>query len=207
MKPLLEFFRMARLNRKQIRRREEQEAVMALHAFITNAMAIFRLYIFIMSTSFQQRPRPELSPNPNLYQTQVNNINRLVRGNDIDCHDQLRVNRQTFLRLWCLLRGVGLGDSRNVCLEERVAIFLWVLGHHTKQRRTKFAFWRSIETVSRHFNEVLLAVLRLYDMLLVRPEPVPPNYEDSRWSWFQVHSCFYILWFLPIKIFPQLLHI
>ncbi|XP_058191365.1 uncharacterized protein LOC131308446 [Rhododendron vialii] len=22
-------------------------------------------------------------------------------------------------------------------------------------------------------------------MLLVRPEPVPPNYDDSRWSWFQ----------------------
>ncbi|KAI8551098.1 hypothetical protein RHMOL_Rhmol06G0158500 [Rhododendron molle] len=22
-------------------------------------------------------------------------------------------------------------------------------------------------------------------MLLVRPEPIPPNYEDSRWSWFQ----------------------
>ncbi|KAI8550052.1 hypothetical protein RHMOL_Rhmol06G0074300 [Rhododendron molle] len=158
---------------------------MALHAFITNAMGMFRLYLFIMSTSRRPQPRPELSPNPNFYQTHVNNINRLVRGNDTDCHEQLRVNRHTFLRLCFLVRGVGLGDSRNVCLEERVAIFLWVLGHHTKQRRTKYDFWRSIETVSRHFNAVLLAVLRLYNMLLVTPEPVPPNYEDSRWSWFQ----------------------
>ncbi|KAI8558388.1 hypothetical protein RHMOL_Rhmol04G0088100 [Rhododendron molle] len=158
---------------------------MALHAFITNAMGMFRLYLFIMSTSRRPEPRPELSPNPNFYQTHVNNINRLVRGNDTDCHDQLRVNRHTFLRLCFLLRGVGLGDSRNVCLEERVAIFLWVLGHHTKQRRTKYDFWRSIETVSRHFDDVLLAILRLYNMLLVTPEPVPPNYEDSRWSWFQ----------------------
>ncbi|KAI8555559.1 hypothetical protein RHMOL_Rhmol05G0181300 [Rhododendron molle] len=158
---------------------------MALQAFITNAMGMFRLYLFIKSMSRRLEPPPELSPNPNFYQTHVNNINRLVRGNDTDCHDQLRVNRHTFLRLCFLVRGVGLGDSRHVCLEERVAIFLWVLGHHTKQRRTKYDFWRSIETVSRHFNAVLLAVLRLYNMLLVTPEPVPPNYEDSRWSWFQ----------------------
>ncbi|KAI8528135.1 hypothetical protein RHMOL_Rhmol12G0127700 [Rhododendron molle] len=79
-----------------------------------------------MSISHQQ-PRPELSPNPNFCQTHINNINRLVRGNDIDCHDQ-------------------------------------------------------------HFNVVLQAALRLYNMLLVRPEPVPPNYQDSRWSWFQEGS-------------------
>ncbi|XP_058208117.1 protein ALP1-like [Rhododendron vialii] len=176
---------MLRLNIKQVRRREEEEAVVALHAFTTAAMGIFRLYLFITSTTRRPEPRPELSPNPNFYQMHVNNINRLIRGNDTDCHDQLRVNRHTFLRLCFLVRGVGLGDSRNVCLEERVAIFLWVLGHHTKQRRTKYDFWRSIETVSRHFNDVLLAVLRLYNMLLVTPEPVPPNYEDSRWSWFQ----------------------
>ncbi|KAI8561258.1 hypothetical protein RHMOL_Rhmol04G0324700 [Rhododendron molle] len=119
---------------------------MALHAFITNAMGMFRLYLFIMSTSRRPEPRPELFPNPNFYQTHVNNINRLVRGNDTDCHEQLRVNRHTFLRLCFLVRGVRLGDSRNVCLEERVAIFLWVLGHHTMQRRTKYDFWRSIET-------------------------------------------------------------
>ncbi|KAI8560099.1 hypothetical protein RHMOL_Rhmol04G0229100 [Rhododendron molle] len=119
---------------------------MALHAFITNAMGMFRLYLFIMSTSRRPKPRLELFPNPNFYQTHVNNINRLVKGNDTDCHDQLRVNRHTFLRLCFLVRGVGLGDSHNVCLEERVAIFLWVLGHHTKQRRTKYDFWRSIET-------------------------------------------------------------
>ncbi|KAI8568803.1 hypothetical protein RHMOL_Rhmol02G0228800 [Rhododendron molle] len=79
---------------------------MALHAFITNVMGMFRLYLFIISTSRQQL-RPELSLNPNFYSTHINNINRLVRG-----------------------------DTCNVCLEERVAIFLWILGHHTKQSRT-----------------------------------------------------------------------
>ncbi|GFS32816.1 hypothetical protein Acr_00g0024850 [Actinidia rufa] len=159
-------FRMARLNNKQLRRREEQESVIALTTFIQTAISFFRLYLFILSTA--RYPRPSFAQNPEYYQTQVNDVNRLVNGNEEDCHEQLRVNRFTFLRLCCLVRSVGLGDSRFVCVEERVAIFLWILRHHTKQRRTKFAFWRSIETISQHFNPILQAVLRLHKMLLER---------------------------------------
>ncbi|KAI8536059.1 hypothetical protein RHMOL_Rhmol10G0226700 [Rhododendron molle] len=57
-------------------------------------MGVFRLYCFIVSTTHY--PRPELSPNPNYYQTQVDAVNRLVNGNEVDCHEQLRVNRHTF---------------------------------------------------------------------------------------------------------------
>ncbi|KAI8555662.1 hypothetical protein RHMOL_Rhmol05G0191000 [Rhododendron molle] len=176
---------MARLNRKHKRRKEEQEGLMALQAFMNAVIGVFRMYLFI--TSMIRPRRPELSPNPDFYQTHINNINRLVRGNDTDCHEQLRVNRQTFFRLCCLVRGVGLTDSRNVCLEERVAIFVWVLSHHTKQRRTKFKFYRSTEIVSRHFNAVLQAVLRLHRMLLEMPIPVPADDQDNRWNWFQAH--------------------
>ncbi|KAI8535543.1 hypothetical protein RHMOL_Rhmol10G0182300 [Rhododendron molle] len=77
-------------------------------------------------------PCLELTQNPNYYKTQVDAMNRLVNGNEVDCHKQLRVNRHAFFRLCCLRRGVGLGDSRNFCLEERVAIFLWILAYHTK---------------------------------------------------------------------------
>ncbi|KAI8539273.1 hypothetical protein RHMOL_Rhmol09G0169200 [Rhododendron molle] len=58
---------MARLNRTQIRRRRNKEAVVALSAFITSALAVFHLYFFITSTT--QRSCPHLSPNPNFYQT------------------------------------------------------------------------------------------------------------------------------------------
>ncbi|KAI8573869.1 hypothetical protein RHMOL_Rhmol01G0308900 [Rhododendron molle] len=163
---------------------------MALHAIMNAVIGVFRLYLFITSTFHRPEPRPELSPNPDFYQSQINNLNRLVRGNEVDCHEQLRVNRRTFFRLCCLVRGVGLGDSRFVCLEERVAIFLFVLAHHTKQRRTKYDFYRSIETISRHFHAVLQAVLRLHRMLLATPEPVPANYHDTRWNWFQNTSTF-----------------
>ena len=160
---------------------------MAFYTYITAALGIFRLYFYVMARL--RISRPQCVSNPNFYQSHIDRINGLVRGNDQDCLDQLWVNRHTFLRLCCLLRGVGLRDSRNVCLEERVAIFLWIVGHHTKQRRTKYFFERSGETVSRHFNVVLQAVLRLYNMLLVRPVPVAPNDGDSRWNWFQVHLC------------------
>ncbi|KAI8551526.1 hypothetical protein RHMOL_Rhmol06G0193800 [Rhododendron molle] len=176
---------MPRLNRKQKRRREEQKGLMALQAFMNVVIGVCRLYLFITST-FRPR-RPELSLNPDFYQTHINNINRLVRGNDVDCDEQVRVNRHTFLRLCWLVRGVGLTDSRNVCLEERVAIFLWVLSHHTKQKRTKYQFYRSTKTISRHFNAVLQAVLRLHQMLLETPDPVPANYHDTRWNWFQAN--------------------
>ncbi|XP_058216710.1 uncharacterized protein LOC131327575 [Rhododendron vialii] len=109
---------------------------MALHAIMNAVIGVFRLYLFITSTFRRPEPRPELSPNPDFYQSRINNINRLVRGNDVDCHEQLRVNR-------------------------------------------------SIETISRHFNAVLQAVLRLHRMLLVTPEPIPANYQDTRWNWFQ----------------------
>ncbi|KAI8543376.1 hypothetical protein RHMOL_Rhmol08G0212500 [Rhododendron molle] len=173
---------------------------MALHAIINAVIGVFCLYLFITSTFRRPEPRPELSPNPEFYQSRINNINRLVRGNDVDCHEQLRVNRHTFLRLCCLVRGVGLGDSRNVCLEERVAIFLFILSHHTKQRCMKYDFYRSTETISRHFNAVLQTVMRLHQTLLVTPEPVPANYHDTRWNWFQ--NCLGVLDGMYVPVNP-----
>ncbi len=43
----------------------------------------------------------------------------------MNCHDNLRVNRHTFVVLCGLIWGVGLGDSKNVALEEKVAIFFY----------------------------------------------------------------------------------
>ncbi|KAI8536058.1 hypothetical protein RHMOL_Rhmol10G0226700 [Rhododendron molle] len=79
---------MPKLNRIEIRRREAEEAFIALNTYIRAAMGVFRLYCFIVSTTHY--PRPELSPNPNYYQTQVDAVNRLVNGNEVDCHEQLR---------------------------------------------------------------------------------------------------------------------
>ncbi|KAI8551527.1 hypothetical protein RHMOL_Rhmol06G0193800 [Rhododendron molle] len=58
---------------------------MALQAFMNVVIGVCRLYLFITST-FRPR-RPELSLNPDFYQTHINNINRLVRAmasNDVE---------------------------------------------------------------------------------------------------------------------------
>ena len=60
-----------------------------------------------------------------------------------------------------LVRSVGLTDSKYVVLEEKVAMFLNVIGHDQKNRRIKFEFMRSSQTVSKYFNEVLKDVLQL----------------------------------------------
>ncbi|TYK10672.1 retrotransposon protein [Cucumis melo var. makuwa] len=66
-----------------------------------------------------------------------------------------------------------------------VAMFLHVLAHDVKNRVIQREFVRSGETVSRHFNIVLLVVLRLYEELIKRPVPVTSNCNDQRWKYFE----------------------
>ncbi|KAI8551067.1 hypothetical protein RHMOL_Rhmol06G0156400 [Rhododendron molle] len=81
---------------------------------------------------------PHLRANPNYHQHQIDALNRLVHQSDKTCHAQLRVNRHTFMTLCHLLTENGLEAFRNVTVVEKVAIFLWILSHHTKNRRTIF---------------------------------------------------------------------
>ena len=128
----------------------------------------------------------ELIRGPNPFKEQFDHMNRLVKNCDKNCHDQLRMNRQAFVRLCALLRNVGLSDSKFIVVEEKVAMFLNVIAQHQKNRKVKFDFIRSGQTVSRHFNVVLKAVLRLQGALLKTPEPVAADCTDDRWRCFQV---------------------
>ncbi|KAL8470542.1 hypothetical protein ACS0TY_033185 [Phlomoides rotata] len=75
-----------------------------------------------------------------------------------DCRDQLRMDRAAFHKLCFILQTVcGLKSSRRVGVPEKIAMFLSILAHHTKNRCVKFAFKR---------------VLRLHVMFLVKPQPI-----------------------------------
>ncbi|KAL7243005.1 hypothetical protein ACSBR1_015420 [Camellia fascicularis] len=95
------------------------------------------------------------------------------------------MNWCTFMLLCRLVRSVELSYSKYVIIEEQVAMFLNVLAHHTKNRKIKFNFLQSGQTVSKHFNNVLKAVLRLHGLLLKKLEPITTNCTDDRWSYFQ----------------------
>ena len=81
-------------------------------------------------------------------------------------------------------------------IEERVAIFLNILGHDQKQRLTVRRLRRSKETISRNFQEILRCVLRLHNILLKTPEPILENSNDERRKWFKVQR----FWFYTVCV-------
>lgn len=115
-------------------------------------------------------------------------IYHLICESDVKCINDLRMDRRTFHILCDMLRDIGgLRGTRNTPLEEIVAAFLHTLAHHVKNRTMGGFFLRSGETVSRNFNACLLAVLKLHQLLLKKPEPIPEGCIDFRWKHFK--SC------------------
>ncbi|KAL0557101.1 hypothetical protein IC582_005619 [Cucumis melo] len=98
------------------------------------------------------------------------------------------MDRRFFSILCHLLRTTaGLVGIEVIDVEEMVAMFLHILTHDVKNRMIQRQFVRSGETVSRHFNLVLLAILRLHDELLKKLQPTN-SCTDPRWKWFE--NCF-----------------
>ncbi|CAL5391364.1 unnamed protein product [Camellia sinensis] len=167
-------------------RRDLIEAYVALQHIVSSMNYTCGVYIVVLHVALERfEATRKISRNPNPFKQQLDHLNRLVRDNDIDCHEQLRMNRHTFLQLCGFIRTKGVSDSKYVVLEEKVAMFLTVLGHHHKNRNVKFNFMRSGQTVSKYFNDVLKAVLRLQGVLLKTPEPITVGCTDDRWRWFQ----------------------
>ena len=119
--------------------------------------------------------------------TRLQYLDSIIGNNDIQCVNQLRMDRRTFGLLCELLRSRGLKATGSLAVEEQVCMFLHTLSHHVKNRTIGSRFFRSGETVSRYFNSVLNEVIRLHDVLLRVPDPVPENCTDERWKWFKVH--------------------
>ncbi|KAL4028740.1 hypothetical protein IC575_011951 [Cucumis melo] len=96
----------------------------------------------------------------------------MIHESNLVCRQSTRMDKRTFAILCHLLKNVaGLSSTKIVDVEEMVAMFLHVLVHDVKNRVIQREFVRSGETVSRHFNIILLAVLRLYEELIKRPVP------------------------------------
>ena len=76
-------------------------------------------------------------------------------------------------------------------VEERVAIFLNILGHDHKQRVIVRRLRISKEMIYINFREILRCVLQLHNILLKIPNHIPENSNDKKWKWFKVQR----LWF------------
>ncbi|KAL0556487.1 hypothetical protein IC582_005001 [Cucumis melo] len=112
---------------------------------------------------------------------------RMIHGSNVVCHQSTRMDRRCFAILYHLLRTVaGLTLTEVVDVEEMVAMFLHIVVHDVKNRVIQRKFMRSGKTISRHFNMVLLAVIRLHDELWKKSQPVNSDCTDQRWRWFEV---------------------
>ncbi|KAA0060824.1 retrotransposon protein [Cucumis melo var. makuwa] len=71
------------------------------------------------------------------------------------------MDRRCFAILCHLLRTIArLTSAEVVDVEKMVAMFLHILAHDVKNRVIRWEFMQSDETISRHFNMVLLVVIR-----------------------------------------------
>lgn len=150
---------------------------MALHI-------VFLYWFFVV-----RNKRPQLIREPCRFDplSRMKNLNDMIYESDIICLEQLRMDRHCFWVLCSLLRDVGgLSDTRNVTVAEMVAMFLHILAYDEKSRSMRKDYQRSIETISRHFNTVLRAALKLWRVLLKRPQPISDNCKEERWKCFKV---------------------
>ena len=114
-------------------------------------------------------------------------LRRIIFDSDLACIENTRMDQRSFHKLCDMLRTVGrLSSTKNMCVEEMVAIFLHICAHHVKNRVIRRQFVRSGETISRHFSAVLKSILLCYELLLKKPEPILENSTDYRWKWFKV---------------------
>ncbi|XP_011101998.1 uncharacterized protein LOC105180029 [Sesamum indicum] len=117
---------------------------------------------------------------------QIHYLHRLVSIFDESCLRNLRMDRNAFGRLCYVLQySGGMTPTKNLSVPEQVAIFLSILSHHKKNNVVKHDFIRSKRTIHKHFHRVLNLVIKLYNVLLVRPTPITDECIDSRWKWFK----------------------
>ena len=99
-------------------------------------------------------------------------LRNLYQGSSVYCYDSLRLTKRPFSDLCAILREkCGLHDTLNVSVEEKVAIFLLIMGHGMKMRLIHSTYGWSLEPISRHFNEVLRCVLSLCHEFIKLPDP------------------------------------
>ncbi|XP_073034997.1 uncharacterized protein [Primulina eburnea] len=117
---------------------------------------------------------------------QMNHLHRIIDIGDVQCVLNLRMNRNAFVRLCYLLTHVGgIVESRYVCIEEKVSMFLSVLAHHNKNRVVGHDYVRSGHKISTHFHQVLQSILMLHPLLLVKPSSVDHSCTNETWKWFK----------------------
>ncbi|XLS46099.1 hypothetical protein HN51_002964 [Arachis hypogaea] len=114
---------------------------------------------------------------------QINNKNLERENRRTQLMTQLLMSENVEMSYLCQkLRGTGrVKDSIRSTVKEQVAKFLHIIGHNVKTRTMSFFFHRLEETISRHFHNVLHAILSLEGEFFKQPygEDVPYEIHNN----------------------------
>lgn len=119
-------------------------------------------------------------------------VDEVLNGENDTCLDNFRMDKQVFYKLCDILQARGLLRHTNrIKIEEQLAIFLFIVGHNMRTRAVQELFRYSGETISRHFNNVLNAIIAISLEFFEPPGPEVPReiMEDPRlYPHFKVKS-------------------
>ena len=98
-------------------------------------------------------------------------VNEVLNGNPRRSYEVLRMPKDVFNNLchWFTMHQLLQPSRKGVGVEEQVMMFLAIVGHGCSNRQVQERYQHSGETVSRHFNSVLDACLRLYQQFIRQP--------------------------------------
>ncbi|XP_030455467.1 protein ANTAGONIST OF LIKE HETEROCHROMATIN PROTEIN 1 [Syzygium oleosum] len=89
-------------------------------------------------------------------------VDEVLNGQNECCLDNFRMDKNVFYKLCNILQSRGLLRHTNrIKIEEQLAIFLFIIGHNLRTRAVQELFRYSGETISRHFNNVLNAIVAI----------------------------------------------
>ncbi|KAL6863779.1 hypothetical protein ACP4OV_016682 [Aristida adscensionis] len=170
-------------NEEEIRRKRRKKR--------KRVAAVLVIAIMTMISHWYHRKRPRHIVDPDEVAerdvtTRKQMLRNLYQGSNVYCYDSLRLTKRSFSDLCAILRErCDLHDTLNVTVEEKVAIFLLIIGHGIKMRMLRSTYGWSLEPISRHFNEVLRGVLSLSHEFIKLPDPSAVQPNDYKWKWFE----------------------
>ncbi|KAK4843458.1 hypothetical protein QYF36_008276 [Acer negundo] len=110
-------------------------------------------------------------------------VDEVLNGHSERCLENFRMDKPVFYKLCDILQAKGLlRHTTRIKIEEQLAIFMFIIGHNLRTRAVQELFRYSGETISRHFNKVLNAIMSIsVDFFQPPGSDVPPEiYEDPR---------------------------
>eukprot|EP00268_Persea_americana_P058592 TRINITY_DN7101_c0_g3_i1.p1 TRINITY_DN7101_c0_g3~~TRINITY_DN7101_c0_g3_i1.p1 ORF type:complete len:401 (+),score=57.59 TRINITY_DN7101_c0_g3_i1:669-1871(+) len=104
-----------------------------------------------------------------------------VLRSDIRCREDFRMDSEVFYKLCDILHSKNLlRHTKGLRIEEQLAIFLLTIGHSRRNRILQERLHHSGETISRHFNNVLDAIVSLASDFFQSPgSATPPEIANN----------------------------